>query len=94
MSRMRLRDPKGIQDLRELSLVEVTWWDAASDSHWKTFEDVRAQGDEGLIECQTVGYLVKVSKKTITLAQTRSKMGKVSCDWSIPRPWIIKVVRK
>ena len=91
---MRLRDPRGIQNLKELPLVEVTWWDAASDADWKTFEDVRAQADEGLVECQTVGYLVKVTKRAITVSQTRARNGKLSGDWSIPRRWLTKVVRK
>ena len=90
----RLRDPRGVQDLRKLPLVEVTWWDAASDSRWKTFGDARAEAHDGLLENQTVGYLVKVGKHALTLAQTRSQNGKVSGDWSIPRRWIAKVVRK
>ena len=94
MSYVRLRDPKGVTDLRKLQLVEVTWWDAASDGRWKTFEDTRAEARDGLLECQTVGYLVKVGKHALTIAQTRNSNGKIGGDWSIPRRWVVKVVRK
>lgn len=90
----RLRDPWDAQNLRQLPLVEVTWRDAARDGDWKTFEDTRAQTYDGLIECQTVGYLVKVGRQALTLAQTRAENGKLAGDWSIPRRWVVKVVRK
>lgn len=90
----RLRDPGGIKDLRQLPLVEVTWHDAANDVAWKTFQDVRDEGHEGLVECQTVGYLVKIGRRALTLAQTRSETGKLAGNWSIPCRWVVKVVRK
>ena len=92
--RVRLRDPQGVSNLRELTLVEVTWRDAARDGSWKTLEDLRTEAHDGLMECQTVGYVARISKQALTLAQTRAENGKLAGDWSIPWRWVAKVVRK
>ena len=87
-----LRDPRGVDDLRELKKVEVTWYDAATGGlSWVLFDTLRTSPNDGLMECQTVGYLTKLGKQAITLCQTRAENGKLGNDWSIPRKWIKKI---
>ena len=91
---MRLRDPKRAQSAKQLPLVEVTWRDACSDHKWKTFAEAREAPFDGTLECQTVGYLVKVGRRAVVVAQTRNEKGEVASDWAIPRPWTLRVIRK
>ena len=91
---MRLRDPKHIQSLKQLPLVEVTWHDACSTGGWEHFARVREKPKDGLLECQTVGYLVKVGKRAVIIAQTRNEEGECAGKWCIPRPWALRMVRK
>lgn len=90
----RLVDPAKVENLLDLPVVEVSWRDAASNAHWEDFRDIRTQPVDGLVECQTVGYLVKLGKHAVILAQTRAGNGRLAGDWSIPRRGVhrIKVI--
>lgn len=90
-----IRDPGRIKSLKGLPLVEVTWFDAASSTPttWVEYDATRKQRNDGLMECQTTGYLVKLSPRAVIVCMTRAENGKVGADWSIPRVWI-KNIRK
>ena len=88
----RIRDPRRVENLKELPRIEITWHDAASgDGTWLPFDHLRSQNADGLMECQTLGYLVKMGPKAIMLCQTRAENGKLAHDWSIPRKWVKKI---
>ena len=70
------------------TIVEVEWNDANSRSSWSGL-DVYLAHD--VAKCRTVGYLLKKSKKSITLVMSQSEE---DCDcnaaMSIPMPWVTK----
>ena len=86
------RDPGHIRTLKMLPRIEITWSDAASSSgSWTPLDELRQQRSDGLMEGQTIGYLVKMGKTAVMVCQTRAENGKLANDWSIPRKWIKRV---
>lgn len=74
--------------------MEVTWRDATSIHGWDEVEAWKK--DVFLIECRTVGYLIRRDKKLMAVAQTVTERGKASEVWCVPTPWVtkVKVLRK
>ena len=89
----RVKDPHKACSLKELKRVEITWHDAASrsDHVWDEFNALRTQNNDGLVECQTLGYLVRISKRSVTITQTRADNGKLANEWSIPRTSVMRI---
>lgn len=76
-------------------LVKIAWVDASNIGEWVEEEDIhrRLEKDDADI-CYTVGFLVRETKKDISLAQTtcynNNKLILVSEIMTIPRGWIKK----
>lgn len=77
-----------LKDLRQLQLFKVSWWDAASSGGWDSLEYYRSKTS---LECTTVGFLTKNTRKEIQLVQTISKSGNMTDCMTIPKGWIRKV---
>lgn len=73
--------------------VTVRWVDSASTPGWNLLRD----GDYGIIECESTGYLVESNRKRVTVAMSVQLPGKTrACDlMSIPRSCVrsIKAVK-
>ena len=81
------------------TLVEVFWYDATSNDSWREKEEVaqgkrRKQPSSELIYCHTAGILVYEDKKQICITDTETNSGSVRGTFTIPKPWIKKVIRK
>lgn len=91
---MTLRDRAlaATKDTRDLPLVEVTWLDACSCHGWQLASDARK---DKVIECKTVGRLVRKDRNVVAVVQTVHEDGKVSENWVIPRACVkrIRVLR-
>jgi len=75
---------------RKMRLMRVEWMDAASNDTWRGPEQIPPDG-EACIHMETVGYVLRSSRKEVVLAQTKSETGKVSATMAIPRGSIIKM---
>lgn len=58
---MRKKIPK------EGELVLVDWDDSASTGSWSTKREVCDAANDGLMRCRTVGWVTKVTAKSMTL---------------------------
>lgn len=65
-------------------LVTVEWVDAHSEDAWTDIEEI----DNSPMVCRTVGYLIKETKQTVSVAGTVSDDGQACCIMHIPRAWI------
>lgn len=65
-------------------LLEVIWRDTSS---WGDWHETNHKDDEP-IECVTVGYVVRETKRDLVLAQTFSRGGKVTNTMAIPKSTI------
>ena len=71
------------------ALVEVHWTDSYTMHGWRGDE----QPDGEPLECRSVGYLVKRSKKVVVVCQNVSEQGSTG-DWmTIPASCIRRVRR-
>jgi hypothetical protein len=68
-------------------IVEIEWHDALTHGSWSTREDhceQAHQAEQGLLK--TVGYLVRETKHSITVAQSMSSVSQhISDSMTIPR---------
>lgn len=91
---MRLRDRAlaATKDIRALPVVEVTWIDACSVHSWQALEEARK---DKLIECKTVGRLVRNDRRVVAVVQSIGDNARVSENWVIPRSCVkrIRVLR-
>ena len=70
--------------------VEVHWVDACSNSGW---QGVNEPDDDEAIPCLSTGYLLRRSKREITLATNLNRLGHTG-DWmTIPTSCVTKVRR-
>lgn len=76
------------------TVLEISWYDANAKSRWGSLEEYL---EHDIAPVLSTGYLLKESKKSITLIQS------MGTDWddvngaiAIPKSWIIKrkVLRK
>ena len=77
--------------LKQFQHVEVTWEDATSHSGWHDEDSC----DLELQECKTVGYVYRVTKRSLQLAPTKAASSELADMWAIPRACItrIRVIR-
>ena len=78
--------------MKEYKRVEVEWDDSCSNNGWQCADTAKSHSTA---QCRTVSYLVKSSKKSITLVQSLSNTGNISELMAIPRGCIksIKVLK-
>lgn len=74
---------------RKLPLVEVSWVDSASTNGWRG----KQEPDDVPCKCRTVGYLLKRTKRTLTVAQNLSEFGSTGEWMQIPAA-VVKRVRR
>ena len=75
-------------------VIEVSWWDANARSAWGSREEYM---HHDIAPCLTVGYLLKQTKKSVTVVMTQgADFDDVNQAISIPMNWVekIKVLRK
>jgi len=74
-----------------VKILKIDWIDSASEHGWLSTQEV--EDLEGLGKCQTVGYFVKETKNSISIAQNRST-DHIHCPFgeiiTIPKVAIIK----
>ena len=76
-------------------MVEVRWRDATAYNGWMTGGEARRAG---AAQCLSIGYLVRRSKRRLTLVQTQS-VGSMTFEdringlFVIPRAWVSRVRR-
>ena len=67
-----------VNDIRKLPRVEI---------RWTNLNDYR--NDKAILEIESIGYLIKNTKREIQLVQSRSKNGTLADSITIPKAWII-----
>lgn len=72
--------------LREI--VEVEWEDACSEDRWGTKEDYMKRTT---LLCRSSGYLLKVTKREVTVVQNLASSGSMADSMTIPRTWVTKI---
>ena len=74
-------------------IVEVSWYDANGRGGWADRQDYESHGPAKII---SVGYLLKRTKKFITLVGSQGEGDDVNQAMSIPMPWCskIRIIRK
>lgn len=83
---------RAVKDVRALPLVEVAWVDSGSDARWQHVDQALAPRS-GLIECRTVGRLLKVTAHEIRVAASVNECGQVDLLMAIPQSCVRKVYR-
>ena len=83
----RLRTCK---DFLKLPRVCVRWYDASSGGGW---DSLKAYRERNCPACETMGYLLKVTKDSVTIGQTISNSGNLLDSIAIPRGWITSMER-
>ena len=83
---------RAVTDVRALPLVEVAWVDSGSDSTWQNMDRALAHRS-GLIECLTVGRLLKATTHEVRIVASVSEFGQVDLLMAIPRSCVHKVYR-
>lgn len=73
--------------LKQFQHVEVTWDDATSHSGWHDENSCEIE----LQECKTVGYVYRVTKKSLQLAPTKATSHELADMWAIPRACIKRI---
>lgn len=73
--------------------VRVTWMDAASPEGYGWNNEKKIKKDLGLLEIQTLGWLVHQTKQFITVGQNRDAGGCYSNFINIPSSTIKKIKR-
>ena len=72
-------------------LVAIQWRDAASYDRW---QDTSAGAALKPIECTTVGWVLKKTKRYITVEHTRTAdRESTACVMTIPFDWMTKIRR-
>lgn len=69
-------------------MVEVEWHDACGSAGWK---DIAEYNNLVPMKCRTVGYLLKQSKKEITIALTQAVNHDLNQSICIPAAWVTKI---
>lgn len=72
-------------------VVEVHWVDACTTSRWRSRKDYLALATPA--NCRTVGYILKQTKKSITVVQTQGDNEDMNGSMTIPMGWVEKVRR-
>ena len=68
-------------------VVEVHWNDACSMSGWRDISQYRTHKPSSVV---SVGYLLKKTKKVVTLVMTQGEEDDCNGAMAIPVPWITK----
>ena len=72
--------------------VHVRWWDAASNSQgWAPVQGYTH--GTGLMAVETLGFLIKKSRKEVQVALSLDEAGKVSEAIAIPRACVRSIKR-
>jgi hypothetical protein len=61
----------------KIQIMSVRWVDSATSEGWQDEQDVRKEA----LKVHTVGFLVRESESTLTLALTRSRLGEGATPW-------------
>ena len=69
-------------------IMEVHWQDANGLSGWK---DISVYNEHQTANCKTVGYLLKRTSKTITLALSQCDNADINSAIIIPLAWTTKI---
>jgi len=75
-------------------IVKVDWIDSATNNSWLSRQAIDNLLEDGLAECQTVGFLVHKTKKMVSIALSRATSDKFvpyADVMSIPRVSITKI---
>lgn len=70
-------------------LLEVHWHDACTTSLWRSRKDYLELAEP--VHCRTVGYLLKKTKRSLTLIMTQGNNDDINGSMTIPRDWIQKI---
>ena len=73
-------------------LVLVHWDDSASTGSWSTKQEVCASDNHGLMRCKTVGWVTKVTRKSLTIHGSESA-NQVSDIMCVPRSCVVTMER-
>ena len=84
------RELKKIRDVRQFPVCRVTWVDSCSCSRWRDVDQVRG---ETLMECQTVGFLVSRTRRSLVLAQSVNENRDLAASWVVPTAGVKRVER-
>lgn len=69
-------------------VVLINWRDATADNKWKPKEEYTAAEPSEIL---TVGFLLKQTKKTITVIMNQATDGDLCSSIAIPKDWCINV---
>lgn len=67
-----------------MKIVYVKWVDAHSESGWIKHEETA-----DIVECESIGFVVRETEKSITLAVTVHEK-ECNSTIAIPKAWILK----
>ena len=67
-------------------LVEVEYLDSSTSGGWQQKKDINHEP----AFCRTVGYLIKKTRRSLTLAQSIGDTNDVDAIWRIPRGAILR----
>jgi hypothetical protein len=70
-------------------VVEVCWQDACTTSRWRSRADYLKLATPA--HCRTVGYILKQTKKSITVIQTQGDNEDLNASMTIPMDWVTKI---
>ncbi len=70
-------------------MVEVHWLDACTTSSWRSRAESLKLASPA--HCRTVGYVLKATKKSITLIQSQGDNEDMNGSMTIPRSWVSKI---
>jgi hypothetical protein len=72
------------------NIVVITWEDSFSMDNWQTRQGAIANTERPMT-CQTIGFVLKESKDTITVCHTANEEDQVCGVMQIPRRCIVKI---
>lgn len=81
---------KAAQNVKQLPWVHVTWRDASTWTGWQPVKDADSHMPA---DCQTIGFLIRYSKKMVSLCHSINEYGKMGDCLTIPREWVQRVKR-
>lgn len=70
---------------KPMPVVEVYWLDSATGSGWRRQQEWDEDFDTQAIECRSVGYLWKKTRKEVALMQSVNEEGQLCSVIVIPR---------
>lgn len=75
-----------------MKIIKINWVDSCTDPGWKHLYNAKEEGCTS--QCETVGYLIKSTRKEVTVCQNRSfTTESVGELMTIPKGCIIKITR-